>query len=96
MHGVYQSRPSHRSVTHFKLARRYLQQLIDIEVEAAKAKGKYETGVLFLDRGVRHVEAQVVWRHPHGPQQGEVRCLCLKQDMNSSKQQSCGSSANHR
>ena len=41
---------------------RYLQQLIDIEIETAKAKGVYENGVLFLENKIRYVHSEVVWR----------------------------------
>lgn len=40
----------------------YLQQLIDFEIETAKAKGQYESGVLFLERAVRYVASEVVWQ----------------------------------
>lgn len=41
---------------------RYLQQLIDFEIETAKAKGVYENGVLFLEKAVRFVNSEVVWQ----------------------------------
>jgi hypothetical protein len=64
------------SICHPESMRRYLQQLIDTEVESAKASGTFEKGVLFLKGEVKEVESNTVWRHPQ-PDQGEVSCLSL-------------------
>ena len=52
---------------------RYLLQLIDIEIETAKAKGLYENGVLFLEKKIRYVHSEVVWRQGNDKTK-EVRC----------------------
>lgn len=50
----------------------YFQQLVDTEVEAAKARGTFNKGVVFLEKGVEERSSDIIWRHPRA-NQGEVR-----------------------
>lgn len=52
----------------------YFQELVDAEVEFAKAKGIFTKGVQFVNEGAEMTGRDVIWRHPRA-KHGEVRPL---------------------